>query len=82
MPMHIDETRHQRAPAAVDQDGVSALINRDRRRRDTLDSIPADKDVRWFRELTALAVEDPNVLEHRRSRRWRLRIEWECEPTQ
>src|SRR5262249_23905587 len=82
VPMHVDQPRHECAPAAVDQDGVRASVTDDWRRRDGLACVPADEDVRWSGQLDTRAVEDANVLDHRRSWRWRLRTESSCEPTQ
>jgi len=75
VPVIVDQPGHPRAPAAVDHDGIRRMIAHDRRRRDALDFVAADEDVRRPRERATRAVEDANVLEKCRSGRLCLRSE-------
>jgi hypothetical protein len=63
VPVHVDQTRHQRSATAIEQDSVSIFIGGDRGRGNMLDLVSAHEHVRRARELPALSVEDADVLE-------------------
>src|SRR5262245_33383828 len=65
MPVRVDEPGHERAPAAGDDLGRGAAVDRDSGWGDLLDRVAADENVDVGAELPALAVEDTNVLEQR-----------------
>ena len=67
VPMRVDQARHQRASAAVDDACVGPTVDRDRLRRDALDHVAADQHIGGRRERRALAIEDAHVLEQRDS---------------
>ncbi len=71
VPVHVDQARHERAPAPVDDDGGGAAIGRDGRGRDAFDAVATHEHERRRREGAALAVEDADVLEQRDGRRGR-----------
>ena len=63
VPMHVDQTGHQRAAAARDH-GRSG-IGRDRCCRNPFDNVAPDENIRWRGEGAALAVEDEDIGEQR-----------------
>ncbi len=79
VPVIVDQAGHQRAAAALDDARVGAAIHGDRLRRNRLDPVAADQNMRRARQRRAPAVEDTDVLKQGdaaaagRGRRRRLR---------
>ena len=66
MDVEVDQPRHQRAPAAVDDDGPGRI---DRPLRDARDQIALDQHAHPAREAVGLGVEDVYVREQGLGRR-------------